>query len=98
MWQPFVYGGGAAGLATGIFGLFRPYFEFDAAARMILIRTVPGVRPRRFGGFVGSGVLQVSGRRIVYVMPNGRTRKVPVIRAMAEPAGRDAVVGELSGS
>jgi hypothetical protein len=95
-WQSFVTGAAGAVLVTGIFGLFRPYFEFDPAARMISIPTFPGAQPRRFGGVVGSGILHVSGHRIVYIKSDGRPRKVPVVRFLAEPATWNAVVGALS--
>lgn len=96
MWQSFVFGAGVVWLLVGGYRVFRPYFEFDPAARMISIKVMPAARTRRYGGVVGSGVLQVSGRRIVHVMSDGRARKVPVLRVMAEPAAWDAVVGKLS--
>jgi hypothetical protein len=95
-WQSAVLGAAVAALITGGYRLFRPYFEFDPAARTISMKVMPGVAPHRFGGTVASGMLRVSGRRIVCVRSNGRTRKVPVVRAMAEPAAWDAVVGALS--
>jgi hypothetical protein len=95
-WQSFVFGAAVGVLVTGIFRLFRPYFEFDPAARMISITNFPGVTPRRFGGVVGSGILQVSGRRIVCIRSDGRPRRVPVVRFLAEPGSWNAVVGALS--
>jgi hypothetical protein len=95
-WQSFVTGAAAVTLATGILGLFRPYFEFDPGARMISIPTFPGAAPHRYGGVVGSGILHVSGRRIVYIKSDGRPRKVPVVRFLAEPAAWNAVVDALS--
>jgi hypothetical protein len=95
-WQSFVTGAEAAVLVTGIFRLFRPYFEFDPGARMISITTFPGAQPRRFGGVVGSGILHVSGHRIVYIKSDGRPRKVPVVRFLAEPTAWNAVVDALS--
>jgi hypothetical protein len=83
-------------LVIGVFRLFRPYFEFDPGARTISMKAMPGAAPRRFGGTVGSGMLHVAGSRIVCVRSDGRTRKVPVVRAMAEPAAWNAVVGALS--
>ena len=60
------------------------------------MRTLPGAQPLRYGGVVGSSVLHVSGRRIVCVRSDGRTRRVPVVRFMADPTAWDAVVGALS--
>jgi hypothetical protein len=94
-WQPFVSGAAVVVLVTGIFRLFRPYFEFDPEARMISMEVFPGVKPRRL---VGSGILHVSGHRIVYIRSDGRTRRVPVVRFMAEPAAWSAVLGALSES
>ena len=95
-WQTFVTGAAVAMLVTGIFRLFRPYFEFDPGARMISIATMPGAKPLRYGGAVGSGMLHVSGHRIVYIKSDGRPRRVPVVRFMAEPIAWNAVVGALS--
>src|ERR1700742_5015616 len=80
LWQSFVFGLAVVLLITGILRLFRPYFEFDPAARMISMKSMPGATPLRFGGVVGSGVPHVSGHRIVYIKSDGRTRKVPVVR------------------
>jgi len=69
---------------------------FDPGARMISIATMPGAKPLRYGGAVGSGMLHVSGHRIVYIKSDGRPRRVPVVRFMAEPIAWNAVVGALS--
>jgi hypothetical protein len=95
-WHSFVSGAAVVVLVTGMFRVFRPYFEFDPAARMISIKAMPGATPRRFGSIVGSGILQVSGRRIVYIKSGGRPRKVPVVRFLAEPTAWNAVVRALS--
>jgi len=41
LWQSFVFGIAMMLLITGILRLFRPYFEFDPAARMISMKTFP---------------------------------------------------------
>lgn len=95
-WQSFVLGAAVGVLITGILGLFRPYFKFDPGARMISIPTFPGAAPRRYGGVVGSGILHVSGRRIVCIKSDGRPRKVPVVHFLAEPNAWNTVVSALS--
>jgi hypothetical protein len=57
---------------------------------------LPGGTPRLFGGVVGSGVLHVSGRRIVCVRSDDRTKRVPVVPYMAEPTAWNAVMDALS--
>lgn len=82
-------------IVLGVLQLSRPYFEYNPRTRSISVKALVGSMTRNFGGGDG-GPLSVAGNRIVYTRPDGRTKRVPVTRAMAKRAEWDAVLAQLS--
>lgn len=66
----------------GLLQLNRTYFEFDQRTSTITMKALIGPAKREFGGAKGD-LLRVEGDRIVRTGPDGRTKKVPVIRFYA---------------
>ncbi|MCT2582640.1 hypothetical protein [Actinophytocola gossypii] len=79
----------------GILQFARPYFLYDAGTRTIAVKALLGPATRRFGGSEGTRLI-VDVDRIAHVTPDGRTKKVPVSRAMSKRDDWNAVLADLS--
>jgi hypothetical protein len=95
--------GGSAGFSIvvgpllallGILQLTRPYFAFEPGSRTVVVKALFGPMKRTFGGAAG-GTLHVDGNRIFWTTADGRVKKVPVSRFMANKEQWRAVVAQV---
>jgi hypothetical protein len=85
---------GMVGVVMGVLQLTTPYFDYDPARDTITISPGFGMK-RQFGAAMG-GRLHLAGDRIMCVLPDGRTRRVPVSATWANEQEWQAVLAVVS--
>jgi hypothetical protein len=81
-------------ILLGVQQLTNHYFDYDPATMTIAVKPVIG-RPRPYGGATG-GRLYIAGSQIRCVLPDGRTRKVPVSAVFSRKQDWHAVMAALN--